>query len=464
MSKLSAERVHQVVRRWVGLCFLASFAGAAWQFEALAGPAGLAPAALEPGAVYMTLALGGLGGLLVALQLAPGPSLAVATGAQLSLAIAAPEFFGWRPDDLLVQVGLVMVLLEAPAGAPWAHLLLRVLLAKVYFEAGLHKVLPASGEEVWLDGTAMATFFETTAVPGVLAWHAHHLPAWWQQMTTWFALGLELGAPLLILGPWPVRLLGFLGFGAFQLALLSTGNYGLLPWLLGGLSLVLVARPSATPRRWPPAARALVMSVLTVWVAQVGLDATGSEALKEPRELLKKARIAVPYTMFFRVEEARYEWEPQALVGTSWVPVQIAGKVGPPEARPRFVGPYHPRLPFWTWFAATGLGDDDPDAFLATDQPGLMGHNRRTLGNLLQALCVNPGVMSRVLAEPAPAAPSVVRLATWRYRFTTPEERAATGRFWERTELATSTPWRCARPGLARPSSVPSDRSGIYSR
>src|SRR2546422_948129 len=85
--------------------------------------------------------------------------------------------------------------------------------------------------------------------------------------------------------------------------------------------------------------------------------------------------------------------------------------------RPRFVAPHQPRLDWQMWFAAL-----DPD--------GARGWLLPFVARLLQG---SPEVVSLLAENPFPEGPPrYVRLAYYRYRFSTPAERARTGAWWDR--------------------------------
>jgi len=85
--------------------------------------------------------------------------------------------------------------------------------------------------------------------------------------------------------------------------------------------------------------------------------------------------------------------------------------------RPGFVAPHQPRLDWQMWFAA--LDPAGAEAWLA----GLMR-------GVLEG---TPQVVSLLGADPFPdAPPRYVRLAYYRYRFSTRAERARTGAWWSR--------------------------------
>jgi hypothetical protein len=106
--------------------------------------------------------------------------------------------------------------------------------------------------------------------------------------------------------------------------------------------------------------------------------------------------------------------------GQTWLEYGFKGKPGDPRRRPRQYAPYHLRLDWLMWFAALSPGYADS-----------------WFGPLLERLLAGDAATLRLLASnPFPdAPPALVRAVLYRYRFTTPAERRATGAWWHRTRL-----------------------------
>src|SRR3989442_1203313 len=101
----------------------------------------------------------------------------------------------------------------------------------------------------------------------------------------------------------------------------------------------------------------------------------------------------------------------------AWREYRFRWKPGDVTRRPRFVAPHQPRLDWQMWFAAL-----DPD--------GARGWLLPFVARLLQG---SREVVSLLAENPFPEGPPrYVRLASYRYRFSTPAERARTGAWWDR--------------------------------
>ena len=100
-----------------------------------------------------------------------------------------------------------------------------------------------------------------------------------------------------------------------------------------------------------------------------------------------------------------------------WREYGFRRKPGDVMRRPAFVAPHMPRLDWQMWFAALDPRGAEP-----------------WLSSLVERLLRGtPEVIGLLGTNPFPAAPPrYVRLAYYRYRFSTPAERARTGAWWER--------------------------------
>jgi hypothetical protein len=107
---------------------------------------------------------------------------------------------------------------------------------------------------------------------------------------------------------------------------------------------------------------------------------------------------------------------------TVWREYQFKGKPGDPARRPSQIAPYHLRLDWLMWFAAMGSAQDEP--WFNTLVARLLQGDRATLALLRD--------------NPFPdRPPRWIRAEMYRYRFTTPAERRATGQWWNRVRTGT---------------------------
>jgi hypothetical protein len=130
------------------------------------------------------------------------------------------------------------------------------------------------------------------------------------------------------------------------------------------------------------------------------------------------------YGAFGSVSRVRYEAviegtdDPRPGPDTVWREYEFRGKPGDVHRRPPQVAPYHLRLDWLMWFVGI-----DP------------GYGSRWLVPFVRRLLEGDPATLRLLRRspfPPGAPPAHVRVRLFRYRFTTREERRATGDWWWR--------------------------------
>jgi len=384
----------------------------------------------------------------------------------LSLAVGGQDFLSFQWDGLLLETGLLAAL-WAPAGwfpslrlevrqpSPVVQWLLWLLLFKLMFLSGATKLL--SGDPTWRNLTALDVYFETQPLPPWTAWFVHQLSTPVHAVATALVFVVEMGLPLVVFVParfrW-VRLAGAALIIGFQLTIAATGNYGFFNLLTILLCVPLLddrlLRPVVQLRLTAPQAESPFRRTVVGVAAAVILCLS---ALSFVRELVYTLPGAGPGAMplwseqllgafapfrsvngygLFRVMTTE---RPEIIVegsadGTVWKPYEFRWKPGDPERRPRFVAPYQPRLDWQMWFAAL-----DPIG------------NRALLEGLVQRLLDgSPDVLGLLGSNPFPdRPPKFLRLMYFRYFFSSPETRAATGAWWSREP----------RGSLTKPVSLP---------
>jgi lipase maturation factor 1 len=384
----------------------------------------------------------------------------------LSLAVGGQDFLSFQWDGLLLETGLLAAL-WAPAGwfpslrlevrqpSPVVQWLLWLLLFKLMFLSGATKLL--SGDPTWRNLTALDVYFETQPLPPWTAWFVHQLSTPVHAVATALVFVVEMGLPVVVFVParfrW-VRLAGAALIIGFQLTIAATGNYGFFNLLTILLCVPLLddrlLRPVVRLRLTAPqpespfrrtvvgvaAAVILCLSALSfVRELVYTLPGAGPGAMPLWSEQLLGAfapfRSVNGYGLFRVMTTER----PEIIVegsadGTVWKPYEFRWKPGDPERRPRFVAPYQPRLDWQMWFAAL-----DPIG------------NRALLEGLVQRLLDgSPDVLGLLGSNPFPdRPPKFLRLMYFRYFFSSPETRAATGAWWSREP----------RGSLTKPVSLP---------
>ena len=488
----SGPVVARLFDRLLAAVFLVAWLSLGAQIDVLAGARGLLPAApwaasvraagasfldapslfvrlgASDAALHAGVAAGVVLALLALAGVAPRVCFGVGTVLYLSYAIACRTFLGFQWDNLLIECGALATLLPRDRRARWAHVLFRVLLFKLYFESGLAKW--GSPLHDWQDGSAMTFYYETAPLPARLAWYAHGLPAAWHHFESWFTLFFELVVPFAIFGPRRLRLGALAIFTGFQVVDLATANYGFFCYLALALHVFLLddedvervrrwarrngdrtgggsdrpraaasacARLSDLARRWdrPWVRRAAAGAVVGAYLVASLADAIGNFAAEpslvaavEPlRRVLAPFRVVNTYHLFGAITRERVEPELQTFDGVSWTAHDLRHKPGAVGRAPDLVAPHQPRVDFQLWFYGLSYRRGAPPYVAA----------------LLERACHEPGVIQGLFAEALPAAPAVVRMAFYRYRFTTGEERRATGAWWKRDLVEVSRQVGC---------------------
>ena len=474
---MSFQLSRWVFLRLLGLTYLVAFASIAPQIIGLIGSDGLLPAAqyferardfygtrayyLLPGFGWLSASDGALhalclGGIMLSVLgiagIAPVATFWLLWASYLSLTVAGQTFLSFQWDVLLLETGLLASLYaplgwwptlgaerRAPAPIRW---LLWALVFKLTFLSGITKLV--SGDATWWGLTALTFHYQTQPIPTWTSWYAHNLPAWFQTVSVAVMFCIELIVPFLVFAPARfrrTRAVACVLLCLFQVTIAATGNYGFFNLLTIVLCLTLlddehisrlVPRTVATcgtsaiagdePRAWRLAVTgvALVigfMSAITVWheSTYMGPHPEWSNRLSS---VVRPIRSINGYGLFRTMTTER----PEIIVegsfdGTSWTEYAFRWKPGDVGRRPPFVQPHMPRLDWQMWFAAL-----DPYG------------NQHWLTPMLDGLLENrPAVLGLLDGNPfLHAPPRYVRLAQYRYDFTTPEEGRETGAWWRR--------------------------------
>jgi lipase maturation factor 1 len=384
-------------------------------------------------------------------------ALLASTLLYLSFTIAGQTFLSFQWDNLILECGIFAAFLDGRRRRAWVYVLYRLILFKLYFESGLAKCESHLGD--WFDGSAMTFYYETAPIPTRLAWYAHALPVWWHHFESRATLVLELVLPAAVFVPWRrARLVVAALLTAFQIVNAATANYGFFCYLSVALHVFFlddddVARAGAWLRRklhrapraaWtaPPepgprlaGARAAIAATVLAVFALVSLDegmATfawriPSDELDTVRELYTPLRLINTYHLFAHITRERVEPTFETFDGATWTERDLWDKPGDPTRAPPLVAPHQPRVDFQLWFYGLSFRRGAPAYVHA----------------IVDKLCRDPEALAPLFVRPLPDLARAVRVRFYRYRFTTPAERRATGAWWQRTLVDQTGPIHC---------------------
>jgi len=418
-------------------------------FELLRGDASVhwhdVPSLFWLGASDRALVLVVIAGVVLSLTVlvwAPRACHAINTLLYLSFVTAGRTFLSFQWDNLLLECGAFAAFLPRDRRAPWIHTLYRLIVFKLYWESGLAKW--QSHLHDWQDGSAMTFYYETAPLPARLGWWAHNLPIWWHHWESWATLGFELVLPFGLFGPRAVRLLTAAFLTLFQIANAATANYGFFCYLtvclhvfcLDDSDLPFRARAEAVlqgRRRTVERALAIVVLSLFCLTSTVGCvlefgPAAWVPSLSKAHDLWGSFRLVNTYHLFSFITRERIE--PQLEVSTdgkTFVEQDFRWKPGAVGRAPRYVAPHQPRVDFQLWFYGLSFARGSPTWIV----------------NLLDRACNDPEAVQSLFREPLPAHAAAVRLSFWRYHFTKPSERRATGDWFRREKIVGTQPISC---------------------
>jgi hypothetical protein len=467
--------------RLLGCIYLAAFVSLAVQIKGLAGREGILPAVdfLKRRARYsgrrfhrlptlcwwsgsdaMLLFLcwgGAVLALLLVVGLAPILVLTLLWIFYLSLFNVCRLFLAYQWDILLLEAGFLAIFLapievvthfppvtEPPRVIVW---LLWWLLFRLMFSSGLVKW--RSKDPAWRRLTALRHHYETQPLPTPLAWYAHQLPPALHRFCAVILFTIEVGVPVLLVGPAPLRHLAAGLFILLMILIQLTGNYSFFNLLGIALSLLVLEDRSLVPvlhGLWPSvafpkhlAATPPVFVWLSVAIAMLILPLSLEPlwrlfpvGVQPPRWLDRLFDAFAPfhlvnsYGLFSMMTTER----PEIIVegsddGENWRRYEFKWKPGDVKRAPRFAAPHQPRLDWQMWFAAIGFCENNP-------------WFQRFLDRLREG---SPAVLSLLRRNPFPnAPPRYLRALVYDYRFTNRQERRVSGAW-----------WRCEERGLYCP-------------
>jgi hypothetical protein len=455
------EIARQVLQRGAAACYLIAFVSAVNQFPVLLGDHGLLPVARfvahvrfrdSPSIFHwhysdrMLRLLAWSGAALAATLVVGLPQLGppwlpmvaflLLFAGYLSIVNVGQTFYSFGWESLLLEAGFIVAFLGSEQVAPPLVVILfcRWLLFRLEFGAGLIKI---RGGREWRDLTALYYHHETQPMPNPLSWFVHHLPRWFHRGEVVGNHFAQLFVPFFLFAPQPVASVAALIVILSQFWLVLTGNFAWLNWITIVLAFSAVDDGALRALlHWLPAGQAapdaplwFVVVVSLAMALLVVLSYWPLRNLFARRQLMNASfnryHLVNAYGAFGTVTRQRHEVVVEGSDAadpadeSGWRAYEFRGKPGDPEHRPHQFAPYHLRLDWLMWFLALGVRDTRWfEMFLAR----LLEDDRPTL----RMLRVNPFPQS---------PPRYVRARVYRYRFSTPAERRATGEWWVSTEV-----------------------------
>ena len=459
--------VRLLLQRGLAALFLIAFISALNQFKALLGEQGLLPVPrfVDPSRrwdapsifnwhysdrllevvawIGILLSLAALSGLAEAgsFWLCAGTWL-ILWLLYLSIVNVGQTFYAFGWESMLLEAGFFAAF-TGPAHSEAnliPVLILRWMLFRTEVGAGLIKL---RHDQCWRDFTCLFYHYETQPLPNPLSWYFHRIPKILHRFAVLFSHFVQIIVPFGLFAPQPVSSIAGSLTIFHQLWLNVSGNYSWLNWLtvvLGfaaysdaTLKLVL---PLTIPQVVPNAS--FVVGVLYgLAVAVVLLSIRPVLNLFSKHQLMNysynRFHLINTYGAFGSVTKKRYEIiiectdEPAITPSTRWQEYEFKAKPGDPNRMPPQVAPYHLRLDWLMWFL--------PFSVLVGNKriqvPGYEIWFLRLVQRLLQG--DKPTIKLLKRSPLQDRRPTFVRALFYLYRYTTPQEKRASGAWWTRS-------------------------------
>jgi len=354
----------------------------------------------------------------------------------LSIVTVGQEFTSFQWDALLLEAGSLALML--PWRSPIVLFLYRFLITRFMLMSGVVKI--ASGDPAWLKLTALNYHYQTQPLPSPLAYYAHWLPEWINKLCVAYVLVVELILPFFVFLPRRFRHYAAWNFIILESGIVLTGNYNFFNLLTILLCLFLfddkqleplmpkqIAALSTRKQHQPGfiaqgiagswAAIVLLACALHLWMFH-DRQAVVSSPFNHLVQFTSNFWLVNVYGPFAVMTKER----PEIIVqgsddGINWKDYPFKYKPGELDKKLSWNIPHQPRLDWQLWFAA-----------MQTPYEG--SWVVRFMHKLNEA---SPSVLALLAGNPfSEHPPAYVRARVYRYRFTTPDQRAASGHVWQR--------------------------------
>ncbi len=363
----------------------------------------------------------------------------------LSVVNVGQNFFGFGWESMLLEAGFFTAFLGPRQVAPSIIpiLILRWMFFRTELGAGLIKL---RHDSCWRDLTCLDYHYETQPLPNPLSWYFHRLPRACHRFGVLFSHFLQIVCPFGLFAPQPYASIAAALCISQQLWLIISGNYSWLNWLtvvlgISGYSDKILHRalPYVATSALSPAPIAFTVLLWCVAAATVALSVQPALNLFSPRQRMNfsynRYHLVNTYGAFGSVTRERYEI---VLEGTSdrlptpattWHEYGFKGKPGELDRMPPQIAPYHLRLDWMIWFL--------PFTVIVTSRGiHVRGYEIWFLRFIKKLLLNDAELLNLLRINPFPKEPpAVVRARFYRYRYTDPATKHATGAWWSRELL-----------------------------
>ncbi|MBP9854813.1 MAG: lipase maturation factor family protein [Candidatus Omnitrophica bacterium] len=372
----------------------------------------------------------------------------------LSIVHVGQTFLSFQWDVLLLEVGFLSIFLapwnkelntfEEPPPR-WIIFAFHLLLFKLMFQSGLVKL--ASGDEHWLDLTALTYHYYTQPLPNLLSWYAYQQPFFIQQISCIFMFVVELIIPWGIFMNRETRLWSCATMMILQILIMLSGNYGFFNLLAIAMCFLLIddnhfrkriydkafASWGDMPKQFQFKNTKLSRMKDTICQVVVGILITMTflnfieiksnlpPKVAQGMKILRPFLINNNYGLFANMTTQRLEIIVEGSNdGNDWKAYEFKFKPGNVFRAPIQVAPHQPRLDWQMWFAAL-----TPDY---TYTPWFSNFLKRLLEG-------EKSVLNLLFIDPfSDKPPKYIRAKIYNYEFTTNKMFEKSKEYWTRKE------------------------------
>lgn len=340
----------------------------------------------------------------------------------LSFYNTGQEFYSQYWDLILLEAGFLCIFTGGTSTgiSGLIILLFRWILFRMMLGSGLIKI---HGDSAWNDLTALNYHFETQAFPNPLSWYMHQLPEFLKKLGVLITHFMLLVVPFMYFLPQPFAAFAGAATILYQLMIFASGNYTWLnlitavlafstftDLILESIPLIAFSTSSAYPYQTQAVFLTGFIAVLSIPVLK---NMFSSDQVQN--RTFDPLHLVNSYGAFEKVARKRREIIMEAWDGENWREYIHYEKPGPVDERPPQISPYFHRLDYPFKFA-----DKEP------------GENHEWLEKLAEKLLEHSDSVRNLFRECPVENPEKVRASLYTYRFTEPEEKSETEKWWKR--------------------------------